>query len=634
GIEVGNYPDFMPLVIQIDMNHSTRQGSANNLDWSTYYGGSHGEVISRTASNNNDYTSFIGSSVSTNFPVTTSYLGNNGASEDLIVGQHSPNEVQEWVTYWGGTKREGEGATYRQGISMVPSKRKVWIVSSTRSKPTANNLSLKDNGTYFDNINDCNTTPCSDILIGQFLASGTLNWGTLLGGHNPSGFDRAFDCEKNKYGFYVVGEAAGTNFLNDIGGYYSSKGRSIIVHFKDQQIYWGTKFGNIPEKEGRLRFFETDFSNGDFYIGGRIRSGGSIPTTGPGGGYIKNTKDGNGDAFLASFDNSSKNLKWSTYFGGSKKEIFMESKINNNKIIMTGGTNSSDYPTLKGSSTSYYQNQKNGSGVRDVWYNNFSEETFLTVFDLTSKKLTHSTYFGGKANEMGFDIDVDKNDNIYIVGQTASGIGFPFPSNNSPGLYVNDSHNDGHDEETDGFICGFNNQFNLKWSTYFGGNRGQNSGYTGGDLSWDLDITPKSNLYLCGWTISNRNFPLNDLGGNSYFDGTFNSNGPLYQDGFISRIDLSNSSLNLKDKRQLKNEKYIIYNNKYIGYTIKFPNKSKEPISLKMYNIRGKVVGTNDIINKRSNKTYFIDGEGVSKGVYILRIRMKSGAYSEKLVFK
>ncbi|MFB6306842.1 MAG: hypothetical protein ABEH43_07625, partial [Flavobacteriales bacterium] len=359
GIEVGNYPDFMPLVIQIDEGHRDTESGNGNLEWSTYYGGSDLDVIDRTVSNDRGDTWFIGTTLSSDFPVTNSIQGVAG-SADQIIGKHSPQENPQWVTYWGGDGQEGSGGFNRKGITIDRSTNESYIASNTQSNQSA--LPLVDPGApaYFDPVNGCDAAPCTDVLLGKFSSSGTLLWGTMFGGYDPSSGtgtdDRAFDCEFENGSFYFVG---GGNINAPLKNEISNNGRGWIAEFnQDLSLEFSTKFGTL---NGRIESIDIN-SNKEILISGVVIGSNNIPVVNPGGAYTSSYNGGNSDGFIATI-NDSKNIVWSTHVGGSNEEKFKDAIYDDQgEIIVVGGTNSMDYTIQNLSSSSFYQSNFSGGG--------------------------------------------------------------------------------------------------------------------------------------------------------------------------------------------------------------------------------------------------------------------------------
>jgi Beta-propeller repeat len=278
--------------------------------------------------------------------------------------------------------------------------------------------------------------------------------------------------------------------------------------------------------------------NGDVYLTGTTLSG-DFPTVNP----AQSALSGTSDAFVV-WINSSRKLGYSSYLGGTKDEtgvgITFDSK---GKIFVTGGTESTDFPTA-----SPFQSANAGR-----------QDAFVAMIDPAlsgSATLAHSSYFGGGGWDIGRGIALAADGTVWVAGGTYSnnlpkkgnsfqpafqGFGDAFvahinPSAGSSGLeYV--TYLGGSDQEeaknvvvdaegrvivsgyttstnfpvtanamqtkyggnTDAFIsildpAQTNHKAQLVYSTYFGGN--------GADVPFDLKLDAAGDLYLCGITQS------------------------------------------------------------------------------------------------------------------------------------
>lgn len=153
------------------------------------------------------------------------------------------------------------------------------------------------------------------------------------------------------------------------------------------------------------------------------------------------------------------NINWSTYYGGSNPDNFLNIKTNiTNNVWVTGTTMSNNFPI---SNCTQYPDSL---GQRDVVVINFTNEGVRLW----------ATYYGSSGNEcynenydLKMGLDVDDNGNCYISGASDNNIGnadlpvlrdFTYPT----------AYQDSVNACTDIFIAQFNNLGALEWSTYYG----------------------------------------------------------------------------------------------------------------------------------------------------------------------
>ncbi|TCN51509.1 hypothetical protein D0809_22500 [Flavobacterium circumlabens] len=163
------------------------------------------------------------------------------------------------------------------------------------------------------------------------------------------------------------------------------------------------------------------------------------------------------------------NRLWGTYYGGQNYSDIADIKVDfQNNIIVTGSTQSL-------SSISTPESYKpNLSG---------SSDAFLVKFNSLGVRLW-GTYFGGEYEDLGFAVDVDNNNNIYIIGLTTSRTGIAV--NSKFQTHINEDP--AFSNTIDGFLTKFGSSGNLIWSSYVGGENRE-------DLS---DIVVKNDYLIIG----------------------------------------------------------------------------------------------------------------------------------------
>ncbi|MDG1657039.1 MAG: gliding motility-associated C-terminal domain-containing protein, partial [Crocinitomicaceae bacterium] len=112
-------------------------------------------------------------------------------------------------------------------------------------------------------------------------------------------------------------------------------------------------------------------------------------------------------------------LQWSSYYGGSENDACYTVKIDSsNNILFGGGTCSSDLPFM-------------GAGLQAV-YNGGITDGFVAKLNGAGTTVTNATYLGTNDYDQAFFIEIDRNDNVFVLGQSRGG---NFPVINS--LFVN-----------------------------------------------------------------------------------------------------------------------------------------------------------------------------------------------------
>ena len=121
---------------------------------------------------------------------------------------------------------------------------------------------------------------------------------------------------------------------------------------------------------------------------------------------IQSSLQGSQDGVVIKLNGNLSQLIWSTYLGGSAADgIFYLVVDDDERVIVTGGTASSNFPVTQGC----WQNTF-GGGVSDG---------FVSILDSAGTNLIASTYVGSNTYDMSFIVGADKSDFVYIFSQTS-----------------------------------------------------------------------------------------------------------------------------------------------------------------------------------------------------------------------
>ncbi|HXB11937.1 MAG TPA: SBBP repeat-containing protein, partial [Bacteroidia bacterium] len=324
-----------------------------------------------------------------------------------------------------------------------------------------------------------------NLFLGGFTGSGDLP--TL----NPGG------------GAYFQGALAGGGDFDLFLCKFSSAGALI----------WSTYYGG--SLDDRARSVDVDAA-GNFWVTGYTTSS-DFPTLNPGGGaYYQGVFGGgvnNGDAFILKFDNNGKQILGTYYGGAGDEEGYSIKAAKSGNILITGYTNSANFPTLNPGGGAYFQAAIGGGN-----------DAFISKFSNTGKQLW-STYYGGSGDESSGDdthtngsITADGRENIYVTGATTSS---NLPTKNPGGTTFFQGANGG---TGDAFILKFRPSGVPVWATYYGGA----SSEEGNSIITDTSGT----IYVTGQSLSSS-IPMLNPGGGVYYQST---NGGT-MDIFITEFD-------------------------------------------------------------------------------------------------
>jgi hypothetical protein len=182
-------------------------------------------------------------------------------------------------------------------------------------------------------------------------------------------------------------------------------------------------------------------SKGQAYITGFTASD-DFPTT---SGVYNTSHNGAMDVFVTKFNKTGTDLVYSTFIGGGGSDWSYGIAVDaDGYVFITGGTASADFP-IKGGA---YDNSFNGD-----------TDAFVAKLNKNGSALLLSTFFGGSDEDIGYDLVLGPDGEIFITGST--------DSNDLPTTKGADDRTFG------GFFDGFATKFDseasmLIYSTYVG----------------------------------------------------------------------------------------------------------------------------------------------------------------------
>ena len=351
------------------------------LNWSTYLGGNHSDDGFGIATDAQGNTLVTGQTESSNLPVTpgaydTSF---NYGSSDAFVSKFDPSGNLLWSTYLGG----GLG-DYGLGIALDDSDN-VLITGGTYSSD-------------FPTPNGWNTTHnrLSDTFVAKFSTSGNLLWSTYLGGGgSDEGWGVTTDTQDN---ILVMSETGSFDFPTTPGAYIGTgRGGTVVTKFDSSgDLIWSTYLG------GGGGDIATDSADNILVTG---RAGPNF--SGTPGAYDTTFNGGYSDVFVAKLDASGSNLLWSTFLGGSGKECGEDIAIDSaGNVLVTGYTQSSDFPTPNGWDTTYNGGFSDAFVAKFGAYRaDFQNDDDVDIFDVSAFAVAYD--LGDPSADFQGDGDVD-----------------------------------------------------------------------------------------------------------------------------------------------------------------------------------------------------------------------------------
>lgn len=517
GFELGPYDNSKTIVI-------------DPMIFSTYLGGANGEGFSGLEEDSVGDVVILGSTWSSDFPVTTGAYEEDllGTSDIFVAKMQSDGTDLLWATFLGGT-----GPTESGMKLMVDDNDDIFIVGRTYSSDFP-----ITGGAFDDTMNGT-----GDIFISKLKSDGSdLLGSTYIGGDGTDSITTGDGFDLTSDGNPVISVFVGTaspNFPTTSGAYDTTLGGSMdIVVFEMEgdctDLVFSTYIGGAGT-EG-IRFLEIG-PNGEIWIGGYTSSTDFPVST----DAIDGTNGGATDIFLLTLKEDGSDFIYSTYIGGSGADTPYAMKIDEDGYVyMTGITSSSDFPktvgqSMLGSGDFFVVKIKNDlsgivygrliggtgfetglmsmeitddgeavvsgetgstdfpttTGAFDTTYNGGTYDRVVFKISQDGSSIIGSTYFGGPGLDYGV-VKVGPNGEIYLGG----------PSNNSNVPTTDDADYKTLNGGDDLIFVEFNEYLtDLEYASYYGGTLSESGFIYMNKNTW--------NIYLAGFT-SSVDFPTTD----------------------------------------------------------------------------------------------------------------------------
>ncbi len=386
--------------------------------------------------------------------------------------------------------------------------------------PTPDPLAFDVTSNFTAIYNGLNTT---DVFISKYSPDGTtMLWTAFLGGGNTTqGTETVHSliCDKLN-NLYVFGITASTDFplqnpfqsthgggslinIQSNGAYFGSQGTDIFVSkisanghnllastyvggSQNDGINYKLSSGNYASA---LAYDSLSTNYGDQFRGEiMIDSVGNcliasctrstnFPTLNP----FQASLAGQQDGVVFKLSSNLSTMLWGSYFGGSNNDACYSVKIDSSyNVVFAGGTSSTNLPGTSGGLNPNYLGGK--------------ADGFVGKLTPNGQTLMQSTYLGASLYDQAFFVEINRNDEVFVLGQS---IGGNFPVVNSMS-YPNSSQ----------FIAKLNPTLtSIVNSTVFGNG------------SPNINISPSAflvdicgNMYVSGWGANIlQGAPLNGM---------------------------------------------------------------------------------------------------------------------------
>ncbi len=406
------------------------QITESNLDYSTYLGGSSSDNGSDIAVDESGAAYVVGTTQSTDFPVTTGAYNSNFSGKNVFVVKIAPNGGSlDYAAVIGGSEQDfGNGIAVENGIAYVTGDTlsdDFPIDQKERYFFDAFALALDQTGTSLigGRVMDGNSTDYANgigVEAGSVYVTGETWSQDFAPGYNGNGdayvvklgsdfqiqpnYPKLIGGSQNDVGFGITvksGEAYVTGLTRSYENFpangYQGDGDAFITKVSGNgDLVYTTLFGGILEESGNAIAINED---GVIYITGQTKSP-SIPS-------MTNTFKGVSDAFVAQFDQNGI-LITGRYVGGSGSEEGLGIGLDHDNLVyLAGGTGSVDFPTTAGA----IQTQIGGL-----------EDAFLVKVGIGGMpdEILYGSYLGGDQNDSANGLALDQAGALYLTGSTKS----------------------------------------------------------------------------------------------------------------------------------------------------------------------------------------------------------------------
>ncbi len=469
--KLGDYNRRVQLIIDPTLVFATFCGAiSDNFGMSATYGYD-GTAYNAGMVYGNDYPTPDPNAYDVNSNMTIPDV--NIATTDAFISKYSPDgTTMIWSTFFGGGDNTQGTEVPHSLICDTDNNIYVYGVTSSLDFPIVNGfqpnhaggttLSINSNGTNFGTVG-------TDIFVAKFSANGNnLMGSTYVGGSENDGVN--YLVTSGNYGNPAAYDSLTTN--------YGDQFRGEIMLDSINNILVGSCTRSL------------DFPLQDAF---------------------QPALNGQQDGVVIKLNNDFASLLWSSFYGGSNNDAVYSVKVDSSaNVVFAGGTSSSDLSGTAGGYQATY-----GGGITDG---------FIGKLTPDGQTLQQATYMGVADYDQIFFVEIDRLDNIFVVGQSNGG---NFPVINANYSNANSGQFIAKLEPTLDVIMG---------STVFGSGSGT------------FDISPSAflvdicgNMYVSGWGANI--LQPNPMSGMPVTPDAFQQNSPNGFDFYLIVIEREFNSL-------------------------------------------------------------------------------------------
>lgn len=366
--ELGKHDEQATLIIDPVLVFATYSGSRTDNFGMTATYGYDGSAYSGGTIFGNQYPTPDPAAFDVTSNFTTTY--NGVTTTDVFISKYSPDgTTMLWTAFLGGGNTTQGTETVHSLICDKLNNLYVYGITASTNFPLqtpfqgthggGSLLNVQSNGAYFGSQG-------TDIFVSKISANGhNLLASTYIGGSQNDGIN--YKVSSGSYGTPAAYDSLTTNYGDQFRGeiMLDSVGNCIIASC--------TRSTNFPT----LNAFQA--ANG-----------------------------GQQDGVIFKLNSNLNTLLWSSYFGGSNNDACYSVKIDSSyNIVFAGGTTSTNIPgTTGGLNPNYLGGKADG---------------FVGKLTPNGQTLLQSTYIGANLYDQAFFVEINRNDEVFVLGQSVGG---------------------------------------------------------------------------------------------------------------------------------------------------------------------------------------------------------------------
>ncbi len=247
-----------------------------------------------------------------------------------------------------------------------------------------------------------------EMCIHKYNPDGSvLLYGTYLGGLDDDYPHSLYNYQGN---LYVLGSSSSSNFPTTSSAYdqtYNGSSDIVVSKFSvngftlEGSTYVG---GNDDDGTNSIYMNYGDDFRGEIVVDGSgncyiasMTSSSNFPTS---SAAYQSSLGGSQDGVTFKLNPSLSNLMFSTYLGGNNDDAAYGVKVGNGVVYVAGSASS------------------NFLGTGGAFGYNGGMDGFLVAINQSGSSIQNKTYFGSSDDDQAFFVEIDLNQDVYILGQT------------------------------------------------------------------------------------------------------------------------------------------------------------------------------------------------------------------------